>query len=1036
MSQINASTIPNSLENKSKNFPYVCKSKDVYDVLHETSQDNLNKAILQEKDYAPADFSGLGRVVLQKNLINVGGVTKNWLTQEMMLKSNTIYVVQYNFDIDTSITSGTAEVSTDNISQCVNPDYAAAITAYNLAHNAWIDADNAYTNNPNESTLATKNAAYAVLQDAQEALDDNPQYYYYASTPISVAKSRRITIPNGCVLLNENLNGVVSFDIAPADTTVYIGGKEAGSRSYTIQYVITVPLGCVIKFEGGSIANGIMVGNNTYLVYERNLAEVMPNVTREGTFVYNNTLSADEESLTEQGNLVKIKDAGVQGKHLNANVVDNSSLELTNNKLKVKDAGIQGRMLNPNTVDDSTLQIDNNTLKIKNGGITGNKLNSNVVDDEDIYLTSDNKLQFKDRGTTNGMGRKILRKNIVNSVNTLTQSMISDANTIYVIQYDFTLGGNITIPANCVLEFNGGSISGAHTLTGANTGIEAGLIKIFATDIIINGRWNIKQWECDWFGAVNDGLISYVVGVGSTFTGTDNFNAIQCALYTAYNTNINKVHIGFGNFRLSKPIFIGYNSYNSVSLYGSGEIYQQENTPAKKGTRLLFDTEIGGIFINSGRGNEISNISIFGKNYKFVDFSANTFATVVSDDKSDFYYSQTIEHNGIENAGIIIDGICNNSDYTPFTSEYNMNVSINAYSSLIHIKNVTVYGFYSCVDIQNFNSTGGNADFIYFNDCHFGSSAICIRDLASQGRVLDVNRCQLSTCHTCITNHKEGTSKYGDIRGQIRLCQFGMCYQIMDITSYPMTFYNCAGEVIYKFGHYMFSNNVEPNLLIGCNITFVQSPNNDKIGLVPLITNNTQAAANNAVLINCSFRSAKENVNLFMPLVRVEGKALGLRTNVLALYYVDYVINNINLTTQIVGGGCQFLDVTGDVITLNRALNVVVGEWLVIPIKNAAVFEVTEVGTDYTKVKALNYVKNGELNTDFIPIPEGTEAYTFQKTGKPQQTYHYYPATIGATSGRPERAGVISGYEYFDTTLGKPIYWNGTAWVDATGITV
>ena len=28
------------------------------------------------------------------------------------------------------------------------------------------------------------------------------------------------------------------------------------------------------------------------------------------------------------------------------------------------------------------------------------------------------------------------------------------------------------------------------------------------------------------------------------------------------------------------------------------------------------------------------------------------------------------------------------------------------------------------------------------------------------------------------------------------------------------------------------------------------------------------------------------------------------------------------------------------------------------------------------------------------------------------------------------------GFRYFDTTLGKPIFWNGSGWVDATGASV
>jgi hypothetical protein len=37
---------------------------------------------------------------------------------------------------------------------------------------------------------------------------------------------------------------------------------------------------------------------------------------------------------------------------------------------------------------------------------------------------------------------------------------------------------------------------------------------------------------------------------------------------------------------------------------------------------------------------------------------------------------------------------------------------------------------------------------------------------------------------------------------------------------------------------------------------------------------------------------------------------------------------------------------------------------------------------------------------------------------------------------RPQLTARYKGVEFFDTTLNKPIYWTGTAWVDATGATV
>lgn len=40
----------------------------------------------------------------------------------------------------------------------------------------------------------------------------------------------------------------------------------------------------------------------------------------------------------------------------------------------------------------------------------------------------------------------------------------------------------------------------------------------------------------------------------------------------------------------------------------------------------------------------------------------------------------------------------------------------------------------------------------------------------------------------------------------------------------------------------------------------------------------------------------------------------------------------------------------------------------------------------------------------------------------------------GLTSSRPENPQTFE--QYFDTTLGYPIWWNGAAWVDSTGVEV
>lgn len=99
-----------------------------------------------------------------------------------------------------------------------------------------------------------------------------------------------------------------------------------------------------------------------------------------------------------------------------------------------------------------------------------------------------------------GMGRIYLRKNIKNGKNILEQNMMLKENTIYIIQYDFDLNGKeISIPENCVLQFEGGSLRNGNII-GSNTIIVADPVSIFY-DISIKGTFisNTNKYYCEWF---------------------------------------------------------------------------------------------------------------------------------------------------------------------------------------------------------------------------------------------------------------------------------------------------------------------------------------------------------------------------------------------------------------------------------------------------------------------------------------------------------------------------------------------------------
>lgn len=54
-----------------------------------------NKLKFKDKEYNPAQYNGMGRIYLRKNMID----GKNVLTQKMIEATNTIYIIQYDYDL-------------------------------------------------------------------------------------------------------------------------------------------------------------------------------------------------------------------------------------------------------------------------------------------------------------------------------------------------------------------------------------------------------------------------------------------------------------------------------------------------------------------------------------------------------------------------------------------------------------------------------------------------------------------------------------------------------------------------------------------------------------------------------------------------------------------------------------------------------------------------------------------------------------------------------------------------------------------------
>lgn len=158
----------------------------------------------------------------------------------------------------------------------------------------------------------------------------------------------------------------------------------------------------------------------------------------------------------------------------------------------------------PGMLSEATLQL----IKTAGGGTI-----NNLPDDEDL-TTQDlgggvSVLKFANKSYMSeifsGLGRVYLRKNISDGKNLLTQETFNSQNCIYVIQYDYDLNGSIlNIPKNCVLKFDGGSVKNG-TMVLNNTIIESEPYKIFE-NIQFQGKYNIPKAYAEWFGAKGDGV--------------------------------------------------------------------------------------------------------------------------------------------------------------------------------------------------------------------------------------------------------------------------------------------------------------------------------------------------------------------------------------------------------------------------------------------------------------------------------------------------------------------------------------------------
>lgn len=73
---------------------------------------------------------------------------------------------------------------------------------------------------------------------------------------------------------------------------------------------------------------------------------------------------------------------------------------------------------------------------------------------------------------------------------------------------------------------------------------------------------------------------------------------------------------------------------------------------------------------------------------------------------------------------------------------------------------------------------------------------------------------------------------------------------------------------------------------------------------------------------------------------------------------------------------------------------------------------------------------------DVADVLDGTELVPMIQDGTTRTAAVATIRRAGAGTSRPAMTAPDAGTSFFDLALGRPVWWTGTAWVDATGAAV
>lgn len=331
-----------------------------------------------------------------------------------------------------------------------------------------------------------------------------------------------------------------------------------------------------------------------------------------------NPKSVAKNISTVDGGNVEAKlsdlDNRVSSQKADVDAARDEAIKEINDEVLSFNEGVTPEMLSPATVD---------LINASGGGTIINQ-----PDDEDLKKETTQGgtevMKFADKSFNSaqfsGLARKYLRKDISSGTNPLTQDMVKDKNTIYHIQYAYDLqGATINIPDGCVIVFEGGSL-------------ENGTVNFNHSQIISRGTClkttltvqNLDYVESNWIGIYPNKDCSQEFKHFTQFGMTLKFRDGEYIFNSIENTLLSRGTCLLGNARNRKAVrfnitpsaeyeyLIGVNYDCSVENLS---IYYTHNDSVPYGNVLQIDTSFNKV-PDSSFGSEynykIENVYIGG----------------------------------------------------------------------------------------------------------------------------------------------------------------------------------------------------------------------------------------------------------------------------------------------------------------------------------------------------------------------------------------------------------------------------------------